>query len=98
MAAEGKERQMKYFAAIQSVLDVDKIAAVRSAHIDYLDRMVAEGKIHLKGKFPDGSGGLTIYRAETLEEGRALANHDPYVSSGARRLEFHEWDMKPKPG
>ena len=88
---------MRYFAAIQSVLDADKIAAVRQAHIDYLDRLVAEGKIHLKGRFPDGSGGLTIYRAETLDEGRTLAESDPFVQSGARRLEFHEWDMKPKP-
>jgi uncharacterized protein YciI len=88
---------VKYFAAIQSALDADKTATARQAHIDYLERMVAAGKIHLKGRFPDGSGGLTIYRAATLDEARALAENDPYVLSGGRRLDVREWDMKPKP-
>jgi len=88
---------MKYFAAIQSILDADRIAAARPSHIEYLERLVAEGKIHLRGRFPDGSGGLTIYRADTLEEAQVLAGSDPFVSSGARHLELHEWDMKPRP-
>jgi uncharacterized protein YciI len=88
---------MKYFAAVQSVLNVEKIEAVRPSHVEYLEKMVAEGKIHLRGKFPDGTGGLTIYRAATIEEAQQLAGDDPFVSSGARRLELHEWDMKPRP-
>lgn len=88
---------MKYFAAIQSVLDADKIAATKPAHLEFLERMVAEGRLYLRGRFPDGSGGLSIYRAETLDEARALAERDPYVQSGARRLDLHEWDMKPRP-
>ena len=88
---------MKYFAAIQSILDASKIEAVRSSHLDYLNRNVAEGRIHLRGRFPDGSGGLTIYKAETLDDARQLAEGDPFVSSGARRVELHEWDMKPRP-
>jgi uncharacterized protein YciI len=88
---------MKYFAAIQSVLDADKIADSKPAHLEFLDRMVAEGRIHLRGRFPDGTGGLTIYRADSLDEARDLAEGDPYVRSGARRLDLHEWDMKPRP-
>jgi uncharacterized protein YciI len=88
---------MKYFAAIQSVLDADKISAAKPAHLAFLERLVAEGRIHLRGRFPDGTGGLTIYRAETLDEARVLAEADPYVQSGARRLDLHEWDMKPRP-
>lgn len=88
---------MKYFAAIQSVLDAEKVPAVRQSHLEYLDRMVAEGRIHLRGRFADGTGGLTIYRAESVDEARALAEGDPFVTSGARRLELHEWEMKPRP-
>jgi uncharacterized protein YciI len=88
---------MKYFAAIQSILDAGRIAAARDAHIEYLNRLVAAGKIHLMGKFLDGSGGLTIYRTDTLDEALLLAESDPYVQCGARRLELHEWNMKPRP-
>jgi uncharacterized protein len=88
---------VKYFAAIQSILDAEKLEATRAPHVDYLNRMVAEGKIHLKGKFPDGTGGLTIYKAETLEDARRLAEGDPYITGGARRVELHEWDMQPRP-
>jgi len=88
---------MNYYAAIQSVRDADKIAAVRQAHVEYLDRLVAAGRIHLKGRFADGTGGLTIYKAESFEAARQMAEDDPFVSSGARRLEFHEWEMKRRP-
>jgi uncharacterized protein YciI len=88
---------VKYFAAIQSILDASKIEAVRASHLEYLNRNVAESRIHLRGRFPDGSGGLTIYKAETLDDARQLAEGDPFVSSGARRVELHEWDMKPRP-
>lgn len=88
---------MKYFAAIQSVLDGDKVEAARPSHLDYLNARVADGSIHLRGRFPDGTGGLTIYKAETLEEARALAEGDPFISSGARKVDVHEWDIKPRP-
>ncbi len=88
---------MKYFAAVQFVANPERIEANRQAHLEYLIRMVDEGHIHLRGKFPDGSGGLTIYRADSLDDAQVLAGGDPYVSSGARRLELHEWDMKPQP-
>jgi uncharacterized protein len=87
---------MRYFAAIQSIRDPEKIEANKSQHVEFLERMVARGKIALRGRFTDGSGGLTIFRAESLEEARELAEDDPYVRVGARHLELHEWDMKPK--
>jgi hypothetical protein len=89
---------MKYFAAFQSLLDPGKTETFRLGHLDFLRKMSAEGKIHLKGRFTDGSGGLTVFRAESLEEARKIAESDPYVSGGVRRLELHEWEMKPRPG
>ena len=88
---------MKYFAAIQSILDASKIEAVRKMHLEYLEKMVAAEKIHLRGKFSDGLGGLTIYKAESIEEARKMAESDPFVISGGRKLELHEWEMKPRP-
>lgn len=88
---------MKYFAAIQFVVDPQKSSTFRQVHVEYLERMVATGKIYSRGKFADGLGGLTVYQSESVEEARTMAEGDPFVIHGARRLEFHEWEMKPKP-
>lgn len=85
---------MQYFAAVQSILNPEITDTVRQPHLDYLAKMVADGHIHAWGRFSDGSGGLTIYRAASLEDARKLAEADPFVSHGVRRLELHEWAMK----
>jgi uncharacterized protein len=84
---------MKYFAAIQSVLSVEKADAVRSTHVEFLEKNAAAGHIYAWGRFQDGAGGLTIYHAESLEAAKKLAESDPFVIHGARRVEVHEWAM-----
>lgn len=85
---------LKYFAAIQSLLSPEKTETFRQAHLDFLNKMVADGHIYARGRFPDGSGGLTIFQAETLEDAKKLAESDPYVHGGVRRVEIREWAMK----
>jgi hypothetical protein len=85
---------MKYFAVFLPMLDPEKSATYRQEHLDYLAKLNAEGKVFAYGRFTDGAGGLIIYRTETEEEARALAQNDPYVVHKARGCEFHEWDMK----
>jgi uncharacterized protein len=86
---------MKYFAAMQTIRDPNQIEGNKVAHVEFLERMFGEGKIALRGRFADGSGGLTIFQAETLEEARAIAESDPYVVAGARHLDLREWAMRP---
>ena len=85
---------MRYYAAFLRMQDPAKAQVLRPQHIEFLERGGKEGKVHARGRFADGTGGLVIYRAESLEEARKLAESDPYVSSGARALELHEWDVK----
>jgi uncharacterized protein len=85
---------MKYFAAVQSLLNQDKCTEFRDAHMQFLQKMLDEGHIYARGRFPDGTGGLTIFEAESLDDARKLAESDPYVREGGRRLEIHEWAMK----
>jgi uncharacterized protein len=85
---------MKYFAAFLHMLDEEKNVNMRPQHLDHLEKHRAAGSIFAKGRFADGTGGLVIYQAESLEQARQLAESDPYVISGARRLELHEWEMK----
>jgi hypothetical protein len=83
-----------YFAAFQTILNPERTDAARQPHLDFLAKMVADGHISAWGRFPDGSGGLTIFQAASLEDARKLAEADPFVSEGARRLELREWAMK----
>ena len=85
---------MKYFAALLHMQDPAKSQDLRPQHTEFLERNQNEGRIFARGRFADGTGGLVIYKAETLEEARKLAEGDPYIKSGARSLELHEWDVK----
>jgi uncharacterized protein YciI len=85
---------MKYFAAILKMLDPSKSQGLRPQHLEFLEQKEKEGKIFARGRFADGQGGLVIYQAGSIEEAKKIAESDPYVASGARSLELHEWDMK----
>jgi uncharacterized protein YciI len=84
---------MAYFAAILHMLNPEKNQEYRPQHLAYLDSLAKEGKIFAKGPFTDGSGGMVIYIADSLEEAKQMAEKDPYVTYGVRRLELHEWDI-----
>jgi uncharacterized protein YciI len=62
--------------------------------MDFLVQKEKEGKIFARGRFVDGEGGLVVYIADSLEEAMDIAESDPLVTSGARTLDLHEWDMK----
>ena len=85
---------MKYFAAMLNMKDPEKNVQYRQQHVDFLTENEKKGKIFARGRFTDGKGGLVIYIAESQAEAMKLAESDPYVVSGARFLELHEWDMK----
>jgi uncharacterized protein len=85
---------MKYFAALLNMKDIEKNTAYRQQHMDFLMQKEKEGNIFARGRFADGEGGLVIYIADSLEKARKIAESDPLVTSGARTLDLHEWDMK----
>ncbi len=88
---------MKYFAALLNMKDPEKNAKYRQEHVDFLLQKEKEGKIFARGRFTDNTGGLVVYVAPSLEDAERIAKGDPYVASGARTLELHEWDMKATP-
>jgi uncharacterized protein len=85
---------MPYFAALLHMMKPELNQEYRPAHLEYLKGLENEGKVHEKGTFVDGTGGLVIYKADSLEEAMHLAEQDPYVIEGVRRLEIHEWIIK----
>jgi len=84
---------MAHFAAILYMQDETKNQTLRPDHLAYLDELNKQGKIFAKGPFLDGAGGMVIYIADSLEEAKELAEKDPYVIEGVRRLELHEWKI-----
>jgi hypothetical protein len=80
-----------HYVALLTIIDAELNAKVRPAHLDYLDRLYKRNKVVMAGPFEDKSGGMVIYRADTFEEAKALAEADPVVAEGARTLELREW-------
>ena len=85
---------MKYFAAFLMMKDIEKNTSYRQQHMDFLTENEKEGKIFARGRFSDNSGGMVIYIASSFEEAEKIAKSDPLVTSGARTLDLHEWEMK----
>jgi uncharacterized protein YciI len=81
---------MKYVAFLP-IIDHEKNAQHRPAHLAYINKLYQEGKIMAAGPFTDGKGGMVIYIADTYEEALEFAQKDPVVVEGARTLELREW-------
>ncbi len=72
-------------------IDPAKDEAIRKEHIDYLNDLIEKGNIIAKGPFTDHSGGLIIFRAESLEEAQQLADNDPAAIEKTREFILKEW-------
>ncbi|EPY08984.1 hypothetical protein PAALTS15_01992 [Paenibacillus alvei TS-15] len=85
---------MAYFAAILEMQDESKNLTYRPHHLEYLEQLGKEGKVFAKGPFGDGSGGMVIYIADNVEKAKQLAENDPYVQEGVRKLDLREWKLQ----
>ncbi len=84
---------MPYYAAILEMNDPDRNQLLRPQHLAYLKQCYDEGKLFACGPFPDGSGGMVIYQADSYEEAEKIASNDPYVKEKVRKLVLKEWKM-----
>ncbi|MDV7141455.1 YciI family protein [Tropicimonas sp. TH_r6] len=66
-------------------------------HLAYQAELEAAGKLAFAGPVSDESGenllgeGMIIYRADSLDEARALAEADPMHKSGTRSFDLRRW-------
>ncbi len=67
--------------------------AIQEGHMANIRKMGATGKLVIAGPFADDGDlrGLFIFRVDTLEEAKALAEQDPAVRAGRLVLEWHPW-------
>lgn len=83
-----------YYAVIASDVanSLERRLAARPAHLQRLEQLKNEGRLLLAGPFPaidnedpgpaGFSGSLIVAEFESLEEARAWADADPYVTAG----------------
>ncbi len=66
-------------------------------HLAYQAELESQGRLAFAGPMSDESGeemqgmGMIIYRAESLEAAKALAENDPMHKSGARTFTLRRW-------
>lgn len=68
----------------------------RPAHLAFLERLNAEGKLALAGPFLNGEGkpdgSLVVVKAESLDEAKAMLAEDPYAKAGLFEFtDFRAW-------
>jgi uncharacterized protein YciI len=62
------------------------------AHGQYLQSLLAQGRLVMAGPFMDNSnGGMSILEAASLDEARALVGDDPTVKAGLLKVEVKPW-------
>ncbi len=73
------------------------VKAALPDHLAYQAKLEAAGQLALAGPMSDETGehmqgmGLIIYRADSLEAARVLAQNDPMHKSGARSFTLRRW-------
>ena len=82
---------MILYAAILETIDPKKDEEILDVHKAYLQKFIDEGKIFAKGPFTDHSGGLVIYKANSYEEAKQMAENDPAILEKSRKLTLKEW-------
>ncbi len=65
-------------------------------HHDFIHELDAKGMLVGAGPFLDDTGnrfgtGMIIFRAATRGEAEAIANREPYIANGVRRLKLLPW-------
>ena len=66
---------------------------LQKAHLAHIRKMGESGKLLVAGPFSDDGDlrGMFIFRVDSLEEARALAEQDPMVRAGRLAIEWHPW-------
>ena len=84
------------YAVIYTMLDIERNAGCRPRHVDFLRRLLREGKVVEGMKFPDyrpgGVQGVLVCEAASREEVAAWFEEDPVIAEGARRFEVRDYE------
>jgi len=91
-------RRKLYAVLSQPSPTPEKLKALLPSHLEYMIGLEKRGVLFASGPLADGEGppngaGLTVLRAASAQEARALAEADPFVVNGLRTFELKEWTI-----
>jgi uncharacterized protein len=94
----GMLRKKLYVILSKGAATPDQIGAVLAEHLEYMIGLEKQGVLFASGPLTAGPGqpagdGLTILRAESAEQARAIASTDPFVVNKLRTFEVREWTV-----
>jgi len=84
-----RERMYVMMAKLNNML---KAMTAGTQYPAWIQKLKDDGRFVAAGKWSDNSGGLLIFRAESLEEAMQVVKDDPLVKNNAVNHEVKEWD------
>ncbi|MFQ5827033.1 MAG: YciI family protein [Dehalococcoidia bacterium] len=89
---EYREMRLASGGEAGSPMNTPEMEAIRQAHLDYLGKLKAEGKLFCGGPLTDWTWAMDIYRADSEKEVERLLDGDPFAQSGIfSSREIKEW-------
>ncbi|HEX3938801.1 MAG TPA: YciI family protein [Xanthobacteraceae bacterium] len=91
-------RKKLYVVLSKPAVPPEKLKPFLMAHLEYMIGLEKRGLVFASGPLADGEGppsgqGLTVLRASSAAEARALAEGDPFFVNGLRSFELKEWTV-----
>ena len=91
-------RKKLYVVLSKGATTPDKIVALLPQHLEYMIGLEKQGVLFGSGPLTAAPGepagdGLTILRASSAEEARAIASTDPFIINKLRTFEVREWTL-----
>jgi uncharacterized protein len=91
-------RKKLYVLLSKPLVAPDRLQPFLLAHLEYMVSLEKRGLVFASGPLSDGEGppsghGLTVLRAASAQDARALAEADPFFANGLRSFELKEWTV-----
>ena len=71
----------------------EEIMELQRAHLAHMDKLAEAGKLVVAGPITDGGNlrGILVFKVDSLEAAKSLAEGDPMVKNGRLLVELHPW-------
>lgn len=105
MASDAAQRMLqsmlnqRLYVVLRTTRDVARLDRLLEAHLVWAVAAERRGELFASGPFvkegaaPGHAGGMSIVRAGSEDEARALLAEDPFVAQGAVDIEVREWRL-----